>query len=356
MTTRDEMERLLRRAVEVEPTGDAVRWLDQRVAAIAARPVSTQRLAIPSLRLIFRPVVLLTAFVLLTGAVAAALGLLDRTVESSGMPGWRIAYDRAEVLGIRQTDAGYTITLERAYGDLNQVMAFFTVESAAGLEAPAATEGTLVNHFSLNAADLHEPGGHGAIARTAIADIEPGIAAAVEAFQFDAAPLAGTYQLTISEIGYGASGPGCVSPCMDDEIAGSWQFEFQLPAPAGTVVPTDATDTVGSATLNLTELRVSPTMVTARIEMSLGGSRVATWSTPLFVVRHLDTSYDVNSAASITEGDGGTGTGATVFFTTAGTDEVAGIWEIQIPELTYQTGVGDEVSLTGPWTFTVNVP
>jgi hypothetical protein len=355
MTTPDEMETMLLRAVGVEPSRDAMRWLDQRVAAIAARPVSTSRLA-PSLRVILRPVVLIAAFVLLTGAVAATLGLLDRTVESSGVPGWRTAYDRAEVLGIQQSNAGYTITLERAYGDLNQVMAFFTVESAAGLEAPAATEGTLANHFSLNAADLHDPAGHGAIARTAIADIEPGIAAAVEAFQFDAAPLAGTYQLTISEIGYGASGPGCISPCMDDEIAGNWQFEFQLPAPAGTVVPTDVSDTVGSATLNLTELRVSPTMITARIEMSVGGSQVATWSTLPFAVRHLDVSYDVNSAASITEGDAGTGTGETIFFTTAGTDQVAGTWEIQIPEVTYQTGAGEDVSLTGPWTLTVTVP
>ena len=356
MTTPDEMETLLLRAVEVKPSSDALRWLDQRVAAIAARPVPTPRLAFPSLRVIFRPVVLIAAFVLLTGAVAAALGLLDRTVESSGVPGWRTAYDRAEVLGIRQTDAGYTITLERAYGDLNQVMAFFTIESAAGLEAPAATGGTLVNHFSLNAADLHDPAGHGAIVRTAIAEIEPGIAAAVEAFQFDAAPLAGTYQLTISEIGYGASEPGCVSPCMDDEIAGSWQFEFQLPAPTGTVVSTDASDTVGSATLNLTELRVSPTMVTARIEMSVGSNAVATWSTPSVVVRHLDASYDVNSAASITAGDSGTGTGETIFFTTAGTDQVAGTWEIQIPELSYQLDAGGEESLTGPWTFTVNAP
>ena len=356
MTTRDEMETLLRRAVEVEPSRDALRWLDQRVAANAARPVPTPRLALPSLRVILRPVMLIAAFVLLTGAVAAALGLLDRTVESSGMPGWRIAYDRAQVLGIKQTDAGYTITLERAYGDLNQVMAFFTVENAAGLEAPAATEGTLVNHFSLNAADLHDSAGNGAITRTAIADVEPGVAAAVEAFQFDAAPLAGTYQLTISEIGYGASGPGCVSPCMDDEIAGSWQFEFQLPAPTGTVVPSDASDTVGSATLYLTELRVSPTMITARIEMSVGGSQVETWSTPSFAMRHLDASYDVNSAASITEGDGGSGTGATIFFTTAGTDQVAGTWEIEIPELTYQTGDGGEMQLTGPWTFSVNAP
>jgi hypothetical protein len=355
MTTREEMETLLLRAVEIEPSQNGIRWLDQRVARIAARPVSTPRLAIPSLRVILRPLALVAAFVLLTGAVAAALGLLDRTVESSGVPGWRTAYDRAEVLGIRQTDAGYTITLERAYGDLNQVMAFFTVESTAGLEAPAVTDEAVANQFSLNGADLQDPAGHGAIARTAIADVEPGLAAAVEAFQFDAAPLAGTYELTISEIGYGASGPGCVSPCMDDEILGTWHFEFQLPPPAGTVVSSDATATVGSATLHLTELRISPSMITARIEMSVGGSRVATWSTLPFAMRHLEASYDANSAASITDA-AGEGTGETILFTTAGTDQAAGTWEIQILELTYQTVDGEEMTLTGPWTLTVNVP
>jgi hypothetical protein len=356
MTTRDQIETRLLQAVAVEPSEDGLRWLDQRVAQIAARPVLEPRRGFSLPRLILRPVALLAAFVLLTGAVVGALNLLERLVDSSGMPGWRVAFDNAEVLGMSQTDAGYTITLDRAYGDINEVMAFFAVESAAGLEAPKSSDGVAINHFILNAVDLRDPTGRMAVARTAIGDVEPGLAAAVEAFQFDVPPVAGTYQLTIRAISYGADGPACISPCAEDEIAGTWSFAFELPTPAGDVVAADVSDTVGVATLHLSELRVSPSMITARIDMQIAGKPVSTWSAMPIAVRHDAVAFNVTSAATVTAGAAGEGTGEALFFTTAGRDEVAGTWQVQIPELMYQLDGNDEVSLTGPWTLTVTVP
>ena len=54
------------------------------------------------------------------------MSLVERLSQQA--PGWHLAYDRGEVIGLAETDAGYTITLQRAYGDLNQVIAFFSIE------------------------------------------------------------------------------------------------------------------------------------------------------------------------------------------------------------------------------------
>ncbi len=190
--------------------------------------------------------------------------------------------------------------------------------------------------------DVRDPaGGHG-IARTGITDLEPNLAAAAEAFQFDAPLVAGTYQLSISEIGFGASGPACVSPCMDDEITGTWQFAFDLPAPAGATVAVDAVDTVGPATLHLTELQVSPTMIRAQISLEIDGTLVSAWAGPSSsvpgTIQHAGAEHVVDSGVPQYVGDPPAGTGQTLFFTTSGSDEVSGTWEIQIPDLSYQLG------------------
>ncbi len=308
-----------------------------------------------SLRVFLRPLAVVAAFVLLTGAVVGAVGLVERL--SQQMPGWRVAYDRGEVIGASQTDAGYTITLERAYGDINQVVAFFSIERAGGLEAPRSSDGFLINHFSLNAVDVLNPaGGHG-IARTGIADLEPNLAAAAEAFQFEAPLVAGTYQLSISEIGFGGSGPACVSPCMDDEITGTWQFAFDIPAPAGATVAVDAVDTVGPGTLHLTELQVSPTMIRARISLEIDGTLVSAWAGPLSgTLRHAGAEHVVDSGVPQYVGDPPDGTGQTLFFTTSGSDELSGTWEIHMSDVSYQLADEDLITLTGPWTLTVTVP
>ncbi|HET9498051.1 MAG TPA: DUF4179 domain-containing protein [Candidatus Limnocylindria bacterium] len=357
MTTREDIEARLVRAVSVDPSEDGLRWLDQRVArrmAEGAPAAAGSGRGARSLRLFLRPLAVVAAFVLLTGAVIGGVSLLDRLSEQT--PGWRVAYDAGELVGIAQTDAGYTITLERAYGDLNQVIAFFTIESAGGMEAPTAGDGFAINHFALNAVTLQGPAGSMPIARTATADLEPNLAAAAEAFQFDAPLVGGRYQLSIREIGFGADGPDCVSPCMEDAIVGSWQFDFDLPAPAGTTLALDATDTVGQATLHLTELQVSPTMIRARISLEVDGRPVSAWSGLPMVIAHLGAQYEVNSDMAQYVGDPRLGTGQTLFFTTEGSDGVSGTWEIRIRELSYQLAGEDMITVTGPWTLTVTVP
>ena len=358
MTTREDVEVRLIQAVSVEPSEDGLRWLDQRVARRMAQgaPVASRRAR--SLRWFLRPLAVVAAVVLVTGTVVGAISLLERVAQQT--PGWQLAYDRGETIDLAQTDAGYTITLERAYGDLNQVVTFFTIEHAGGLEAPRSSDGFPINHFGLNAVNLRAPDGNIAAVRTATSDLEPDLAAAAEAFQFFRPVAAGTYHLSISEIAFGADGPTCVSPCTDDPIAGTWEFAFELPAPAGTTVSVDAVDTVDRATLHLTELQVSPTMIQARVSLEIDGKLVNAWggahSGVPTKIRHGGVEYIVDTEMVQYVGDPQVGTGQTLMFTTGGSDDVSGTWEIEIPEVAYQLTNEDLVDQNGPWTLAVTVP
>lgn len=345
MSTNEEIETRLLRAVDVTPSEDGVRWLDQRVAQVMARPMPTHRRGLPTRRMFLRPLALVAAFVVLAGAAGAALGLLERIVEPT--PGWRTGWDRAEILGIRQTDGGLTLTLERAYTDLNQVMVGITVE---GLEAlPIPTDGSRADHILSWVTELRGPNGW-AIQPGQSSNVGRIIETDLSAFimTFGAPPpVAGTWELTVTSVGYGGMTGGMID--------GTWRFEFELPRPTGTVVSTDASDTVGQATLTLTQLRVTPTTITARIALDVAGSTVAYWSAGTGqkgeAVRHGDTSYDIGEEtlldASPDENE---------YRTSAGSDEVAGSWEIEIPDLWYHSGDGQDVHLAGPWTLTVTVP
>lgn len=96
----------------------------------------------------------------------------------------------------------------------------------------------------------------------------------------------------------GATDPECVNPPPNATVDGTWQFEFELPTPTGTVVSSDASDTVGQATLHVTELRVTPTDH-YRIGLSFDGSPVAAWAGLPVEVRRDGASYDVSSGTAI---------------------------------------------------------
>jgi hypothetical protein len=372
MTTRDQIETRLLRAVAFEPSEDGLRWLDQRVAQIAARPVAIPRRGLFIPRLILRPLLLLAALLLLAGAVVAGMGLIERLVEYA--PGWRTGWDRAERLDLKQTDAGITITLERAYADLNQVLVGFTVE---GLQAaPLSGDGEPADLQWV--AELRDPTGRTdnqwATSALGSPGVETNLSAVVHTWLGAVAPVAGTWELTFTSVGYNSGGlvsgecyvgntdPACETPPANAMVDGTWRFEFELPKPTGTVVSADASDTEGQATLTLTELRITPTMIAGTIVLRVADSTVAQWGPgPTNVsVRHGGTSYLINHVSALSPEEaleGLPGGGDDEFRVLTGSDEAAGTWEIEIPELTYQTNMRDpEVRLTGPWTLTVTVP
>jgi hypothetical protein len=387
MTTRDQIETRLLGAVAFEPSEDGLRWLDQRVAQIAARPVALPRRGFVIPRLVLRPVLVLAAFVLIAGAVAGGVGLLDQIFQSSAMPGWQTAWDRAERLDLTQTDAGVTITLERAYADLNHVLVGFTVE---GLQAAPLSDHGEPAPIEWRA-ELRDPTGRTAdqwaTSGTGTSISDPNLSAVGNFWEGAVTPVAGTWVLTFTSVGFNAGGfvsgecyvgntdPACENPPPRAMVDGTWRFEFALPAPVGTVLSPNVSQTVGDATLTLTELRITPTMITARIALRVAGGTVADWGPAIgwgpwvhsMSIRRDGTEYDRGNITShVTvlgqdpdaqgpEGD------VNEFMTNAGVDEATGTWEIEISEITYRASIYDPIEqegihLSGPWTLTVTVP
>jgi len=351
MTDYQDIEARLRQAVAIGPSDDGLLWLDQRVARLLAAPRRARLSDAWQARTFGRLLLLLAAFLLLASAAAAAMGLFERTI--APIPGWTAAWDQAEVVGASQTDAGLTLTLERAYVDLNQVMVFVGIK---GLEAPRPSDGVVVDQLVVREASMRDPAGRRLDESLGIDAAEPDLAVSIRAFRFDAPTTAGSYELTVTSVGYDTQTPDCGTRCLGDVIQGVWRFNFQLPGPKGTVIAADAADTVGDATLRLTVLRVTPTMVSARIAMFVGDRPVAYWHFPDATMRHGDTSYrfwevrHVLDVAPFEEGP------ELDLLTNAGADDAAGTWEIEIDELDYSTGQGEAVHLAGPWKLSVTVP
>jgi hypothetical protein len=312
-----------------------------------------------------RPLAIVVAFVVLTGAVVAGIGLLERTVTS--IPGWRTAWDRAEILGIRQTDAGLTLTLERAYADLNQVLVGFTVEGLEAAPLPSGIERSKIMWIG----ELRDPTGRSSYEFAPSAEgafgIETNLSAVVQTWQGALPPVAGTWELTVTSVGYyggslvkpGLGGmksgecyaantdPACMSPTANGMVDGTWRFEFELPKPTGTVASVDASDTKGQATVTLTELRVSPTMITAKMALHVANSTgtAGYWAPINGSIRHGGSSYVIEAPTRELE-----------FSAFTGSDEAAGTWEIEIPALEYAIANGEPIRLAGPWTLTATVP
>jgi hypothetical protein len=342
MTGHDEIETRLIQAMAITPSAPVMQRLDERVAAMLAAPAV--RPMPPFARRLLRPMLLAAALALAAGAVAAALTLIDRLAEEVS-PGWATAWDRAEVLGIRQTDGDVTLTLERAYVDLNQVMLGVSVDGLGAL--PDAGDGTRNDHRLSWVVEIRGPGGwriHPEASGDAARVVEGEESAVI--FTFGSPPyVAGPWELSVSSVGYGEGN-------MTD---GTWDFAFELPEPVGTTVTSSASDTVGDATLTLTELRIAPSTIVARIRLDVDGTPLAYWSAGTGqdgeVIRHGEATFQIAQEtihAATPEENG--------YLTASGSDEAAGTWEVVIPELGYTTADGENVSLVGPWTLTVTVP
>ena len=383
MTMHDEIEARLIQAFELSPSEDGLRRLDQRVARAMTQPMAIPFRGLRTRRLFLRPLLLLAAFVLLTGAVVGGARLLDQIFESSGMPAWRIAWDRAEKLDLTATDAGVTITLERAYADLNQVLVGFTVE---GLPAAPVTGHGEAYPIEWRA-ELRDPTGRTAdqwaTSRTGTTVADANLSAVGNFWEGAVTPVAGTWVLTFSSVGYNAGGwvsgecfvgntdPTCDNPPPNAMIDGTWRFEFALPAPAGTVLSPHVSQTVGEATLTLTELRISPTMITARIALRVEGGTVADWGPAIgwgpwvhnASIRRDGTEYAINSITHVTQDPDAQGPYGDVneFMTIVGADAATGTWEIEFSALRYRASIydpieGEGIQLPGPWTLTVSAP
>lgn len=350
--THEPLETRLARALQVNPSADSLSWLDRRIGEVMAEKTAAQR---RPRRLLLRVAVLLAAFVLLTGAVAAALGLLERTATQGGA-GFRAAWENGEVIEITQTDAGHEVTLERIYADVNQVIAFLSVRGPAMVSPDGAAVGTV-----FLTAGLTDPTGRALEQPYATGAVEPDLAVVVTAWGPPSAE-AGSYVLTVSAI----EPTGGLADEAPQAIAGEWRFEFELPEPAGTIVATDASDTDQGVTVSLTELRISPTMIAGRMYLEMEDGSAAPYGVPIIsAVRHDGEKLNPNPQANMiglpVHEEGATGFD---FHTGFGSETASGSWEVEISEIDFvdlvdlpaEGGALNHEILSGTWTLMVIVP
>lgn len=371
MTMHEDIEARMTRAFEFSPSADGLDRLDRRVARAMAGSESHVGRGIPGRWKLLRPLPLLAAFLILTGTVAGTLTLLER-IASEASAGIQIAWEHGEVLGLRQTDGGVTIALERAYADLNQVVVFFTVEGLGVVPSSVGDEVPLEW-----TAELRDPTGRTAEqwattrGGTGIEAVE--LSANVHTWEGEVAPVAGTWELTFTSIGHNSAGftsaecaenatdPSCPASAM---VEGTWTFQFELIEPPGTLVPTEQAATVENATVTLTELRVSPTMIAAHLALQVDGVAVTSWATAnntLVSIEGPTSAYEATTGYHITQDPAAQGPKGdeNEFLTSAGSDVATGSWTVTVPELWYVTDGGGPESGTvvkGPWTLTVDVP
>ncbi len=374
MTTYDDVEFRLRQALEVSLPKEGGRVLDARVARAMAQPIPARDLRLGGSRSLTRALALAAALALVAGTVAAAVTLLER-IAGESTPGVQAAWDDAEVLALRESDAGVTVVLERAYADVNQVAVFFTVE---GLETVTSDAGELAPLEWI--AELRDPAGRSAEewagVRGGTEANEIGLSANIHTFEGAVVPMAGTWELTFTSIGYngghfipgecdeGSTDAACTSPPPSAMTDGVWQFVFDLPQPAGSVVAADLTAIEGDVTLTVSELRISPTMITVSAALRVEGVTVTSWGP------HWDTqlsiqgpagTYTTNTSYHVTQDPAAQGPNGdeNLFLSTEGSDSATGTWTISVPQLWYLTDYGGPETATivsEPLVVTADVP
>jgi hypothetical protein len=327
--------------------GIARRMDDAVAAAIAAAPAAGARSwRWPRGRLI--PVV--GVALLLMGA-ASAITLLHRTAEL--IPGHRVAYERAERLTLSQTVGAYTVNLERAYADPNQLVLMFTVRGPEGA-SQAVVRADVVDtqgrsYLDVAGGDLREEVGN--------------LSASVSSYQVPPG-VGNELQLTatVPELQPYAEVPNPVGP---------WVFRFSLPVHPAVVV--EPRQTIRAAGVPITLQRVQITATAVRVQLDLDLSRIRSdewsrWSLEGTLQQRGQPAQELTWAALPPEWTGQPKSeiaplldeaeqgSVIVRQTFAGTDTSSGRWTLTIQRLTGADGKGGTRSVDGPWVFTFDVP
>jgi hypothetical protein len=324
MNSTDRTEATLEHAFATAPAGGTFAAVDHRVAAAMAHPIAART---PFLgRRTRLPLALAAAFVVLAGATVAAVQLLDR-VASSGDTGTALAWERSIPIDQRQVHGDIAVTLARGYVDTSRVVLGLSIERVSG-SGPAGLDGLELR----DPAGVLLPAGGG-----------PGFGGAAggqtaEVYSFAPPTVtAGEYTL---QAGVLESAPGAPGP---------WLFRFTLPEPAGVVVAGGSTAKVAAGSIDLGEVRIAPTMITAGIVLHPTDEESFGWA-PVGSIRHGKDQFSIawsSSGASDTELRMGTA---------EGTDATSGTWTITVTELVGERPDQSQVRLQGPWVFTVEVP
>ena len=317
------LEHRLASAYAVVPA-DGFASTDRRVAAFTAvidapRPLPWRRLRVG--------LALAAALILLAGAAAAAINLLDRI--TSATPGTAVAWDQGVEIAERQVHGDYAVTLARAYVDVNQVVLAVSGERVDG-------SGPIDVGF---VTELRDPAGVILAAGAAPSFGGTDASGLAEVLAF-APPTSsdGDYVLRLG-LTIGGSTPDM-----------PWTFRFALPAPVGAVVRVDQTQVTQAATVDLGEVRLGTTMITASIHLEPSDREASGWAA-MGYLEHGGESIDIDWGSIPDPSDLDLIAG-----TYAGTDDPAGAWTLVITELVGELPDETQVRLQGPWEFTFSVP
>jgi hypothetical protein len=340
----------LRLALAWEPTAAASGRMDAAVrAAIGTAPASRGWLRRPIPRLALA----IIAALLLMGA-ASAITLLQRAADQ--MPGWRVAYQQAEHLDLRQTVGDYTLTLERGYADPNQLLLAFLVDGPDG-SFHALPRGEVVDaqgrsYLNLGGADINAAE-ENASATISSYQVPPGVGTSVQ------------LTATIDDL----------LPVTHEDVPapkGPWVFHFSLPVHPVTVVSPAQSVTAAGVPITLREVRITATTTRVIVDLDLSAVRDDQWTQwqmsdatlqhekgPALSLEwaQLPPEWTGQPKAAIQElllrmerGD------VEVRQTPAGAADPSGRWTLSIPRIGGYDGIGEVKFVEGPWVFSFEVP
>ena len=324
MNSTDRTEARLEHAFATAPAGGTFAAVDHRVTAAMAQPVPA-RTRFPGRR-VRVPLALAAAFVVLAGATVAAVHLLDQ-VATSGDTGTALAWERSIPIDQRQVQGDIAVTLARGYVDTSRVVLGLSIERASGW---GPTD--MLNLELRDPAGVRLPAGGG-----------PGFGGegggeSAQVYSFGPPTVTeGEYTLQADFVEPAPGGPG------------PWLFRFTLPEPAGVVMAGGSTAEVAAASIDLGEVRIAPTMITADIVVHPADTANEGWA-PVGSITHGKDEFSFawsSSGASDTELRMGTDEGS---------DAASGTWTITITELVGNRPDLSQIRLQGPWVFTVEVP
>jgi hypothetical protein len=340
----DRLESDLARALSWQPSPAALERIDRRIGEAARRP--------PRARPWRRPVSLLAAAFLLMGAATAALTLVQQAAR--GVPGHVVAYDRGERLNLSRDAGDYAITLERAYGDPNQLVLAFSVTGPSGA-SPVVVRANVVDAHGRSY--LEFAGGDA----TGL-----GTASSGSVLAFNVPPgVTGTVNLTVTVT---ALMPTRDVPAI--ETNASLVYRFALQFHEATTVTPNQTVTLDGHAMTLRWLRVSATAARFRLDTDLNGLKSAEWPVwnPDASIRHGRGAEESLSWAALPPGwtgqpkseigpllDGIDGS-VVIYQAMSGTDDPSGTWTVTVPRLTGSDGKGGVTTVNGPWVFHLRVP
>jgi len=298
---------------------------DRRIAALLAHPETARPPR--RWRALRVALALAAALLVLAGAAAGAMRPLD--LVATATPGTAVAWDQGVEINQRQVHDGYAVTLARGYADINQVVLGVSVERAGDsqrLDLGFVTE-------------LRDPAG-------VVLGPADGVTFGANDSNGQAEML--TFGPTTSSDGEYTLRLGIAGEGEQPDMA--WTFRFKLPAPAGALVHVAQTQTTDEASIAVSDVRLSPTMITAAIHLEPTDQGASGWAA-IGYFKHGRQTIDV---------DWGTRRGPSDLDQTAGTysgtGDPAGSWTLVITELVGERPDGTQVRLEGPWEFAFSAP